>query len=126
MQWIRKNRSVGSLAALFALSIQLVLSFGHIHPKDIQGTRSPVTASPQSQNTGGDGTAPANNDSDTGHDYCAICAALRLTSNSVIPTVALIATPISHSHRWLSDFNVAQISFELHSLFQARAPPRSI
>ena len=38
MQWIRKNRSVGSLAALFALSIQLVLSFGHIHPEDIRGT----------------------------------------------------------------------------------------
>ena len=39
MYWVRSNRRFGSWAALFALAIQLVLSFGHIH---IEDTQSPL------------------------------------------------------------------------------------
>ena len=36
MHWIRKNSRFGSWAAVFALALQLVLSFGHIHAEDFQ------------------------------------------------------------------------------------------
>ena len=31
MHWVRANRRIGAWVALFALSLQLVLSFGHVH-----------------------------------------------------------------------------------------------
>jgi hypothetical protein len=37
MGWIRSNRRPSAWAALFALALQLYLSFGHIHPDDIYG-----------------------------------------------------------------------------------------
>ena len=42
MHWVRSNRRFGSWAALFALAIQLVLSFGHIHLEDFQGSSAAV------------------------------------------------------------------------------------
>ena len=47
MHWIRKNRRFGSWAAVFALTIQLVLSFGHIHPEDFQGSPTLTASSSQ-------------------------------------------------------------------------------
>ena len=42
MHWVRKNRRFGSSAALCALIIQLVLSFGHMHPdRDFWATLQP-------------------------------------------------------------------------------------
>jgi len=35
MRWVRGHRRVGACVALFALALQLVLSFGHIHLADI-------------------------------------------------------------------------------------------
>jgi hypothetical protein len=61
-----------------------------------------------------------------GHDFCAICAALSLTSNSVLPAVSLLTTPVDHPHEWAADFRTAQVSFGLHFHFQARAPPHTI
>ena len=72
MHWVRKNCRLGSWAALFALCIQLALSFGHIHLEDIQA--SPTTAAAQLQDQAG---GPADDDhGKPEHDFCAICAAL--------------------------------------------------
>ena len=61
MHWVRSNRYFGSWAALFALAIQLVLSFGHIHFEDIQGSSAIVAAQSQAQPN-----APADDDNDRG------------------------------------------------------------
>ena len=73
MFWVRSNRRFGSWAALFALAIQLVLSFGHIHLEGIQGSSAAVAPQSQAQPN-----APADDDGDRGfgpHHFCAICAA---------------------------------------------------
>jgi hypothetical protein len=122
MYWVRSNSRFGSWAALFALAIQLVLSFGHIHLEGIQGPSAVITASSQAQpnNTPGDDRGTG------GHDFCAICAALNLTSSSILPTVALPATPVDQPYKWVADVHPPQVSYRVHFPFQARAPPHSI
>ena len=38
MRWFRANKTFGSRLALFALAVQFVLAFGHIHHEDIFGS----------------------------------------------------------------------------------------
>jgi len=119
MHWIRRNSRFGSWAALFALTIQLYLSFGHIHLENFQVSSSAIAASSQSQ--------PADDDHGrAGHDFCAICAALSMTASSALPTVAVLAIPVDHAHAWVVDVRTAQLPYNVHSPFQARAPPQSI
>jgi hypothetical protein len=120
MTWIRKNRRFGSWAAVFALAIQLVLSFGHIHLEEFQGTSSVTAGSSQSQPN------PSGDDRGTGHDFCAICAALNLTSSSVLPAAAVLTTPVDHPHRWAAVLHPAEVSYRVQLIFQARAPPYSV
>jgi hypothetical protein len=121
MRWIRRNSRFGSWAAIFALAIQLILSFGHIHPEDFQGSSATIISSSQPQSNTSD-----NDNRGTGHCFCAICESLNLTSSSVLPTVALPATPVDHSHQWIAALHPAQFSYSLYFLFQPRAPPHSI
>ena len=122
MYWIRRNSRIGSWAALFALTIQLFLSFGHIHLGGIQGSSAVLSA--QSQVTS---HSPADDDSGpAGHCFCAICASLNLTATSILPVVALLAAPFDHSHKWFAFLSPAQVSYRIHFLFQPRAPPHSI
>jgi hypothetical protein len=121
MYWVRSNRRFGSWAALFALAIQLVLSFGHIHLEGIQGSSAVVVSQAQPN-------APADDDVDRGfgpHHFCAICAALSLTASSVLPAVELPATPVAHRQKWGVDVRRVQLSYGVLFPFQARAPPYS-
>jgi hypothetical protein len=112
---------LGSWAALFALTIQLYLSFGHIHLEDLQAS-STATASSQTQPNN-----PADDDhGSAGHDFCAICAALSLTASSALPAVAGPSIPVDHPHAWAADVRTAQLSYNVHFPFQARAPPHFI
>jgi hypothetical protein len=122
MHWMRRNSGLGSWAALFALTIQLYLSFGHIHLEDLQVSSTAIAASSQTQpdNPTDDDHGPA------GHDFCAICAALSLTASSALPTVAALAVPVNHPHAWAVDVRTTQLHYNVHFPFQARAPPRSI
>src|ERR1700693_3120653 len=86
MRWFRANRMVGGRLALFALALQLVLSFGHIHPEDLFGSAkggalSVSTVLP----TAAEATAlSADQASHQGDDYCAICATMALLNTSCV------------------------------------------
>src|SRR5262245_3272060 len=121
MHWIRRNSHFGSGLAIFALAIQLILSFAHIHLADIQGSSAVIASSSQLQPN-----IPDDDGGTTGQDLCAICVALNLTASSVLPTVALLATPFDHPHRWVAALHPAQVPYRVHFLFQPRAPPHSI
>jgi Protein of unknown function (DUF2946) len=121
MRWIRRNSRFGSWAAIFALAIQLVLSFGHIHLGGIQGASAVIASSSQLQPS-----TPDDDDRGTGHDFCAICVALNLTSSSVLPTVALPAIPVDQPYTWVAELQPAQVSSSVRFHFQPRAPPHSV
>jgi hypothetical protein len=122
MQWVRRNICRGCWAALFALAIQFVVSFGHIHLKDLQVASSAVATLLPADDA--DGTGPADDDrSGIRHPFCAICVAFNLTANSVLPTVSLLTNPVDRPHEWVADFRATHVSFGLDFYFRARAPP---
>ena len=122
MHLIRSNHRVGAWAAVLALAIQFVASFGHIHREDIFGPS--VTAAVSSQAQSAD-TGPANDDDHgaPGHDVCDICATLSLASSSVLPTVPLPVPPVEYVQAHFVHVLSAQLFYVLHSGFHARAPP---
>ena len=120
MRWVREHRLIGTRLALFALALQLILSFGHVHSEDFGfvGPAHAVTVSAPS--TG----APAGDlDEAPGHDYCALCATLALASTLTLPAPPALPMPVIEAPRWDIVASAEQIDFDLHAAFQARAPP---
>jgi hypothetical protein len=107
MRWVRRSNRIGSWAALFALALQLVVSFGHFHLSGFHASSPGVATQLQPQANGAASTDPADDDNPVGSGYCAICAVLNLTSSSALPTVALPATPVDHPHKWIVDLRPA-------------------
>jgi hypothetical protein len=109
MHWFRRNVRLGSLCALAALAIQLVLSFGHLHIA--RSTAASAALAPTTQSTS---TLPDTPTKPAKHvaDYCTICASIHLAglvtaepssvlaphrSGAVRLTVGVEATPSAHS-----------------------------
>jgi hypothetical protein len=125
MRWFRTNRKFGGRFALFALAVQFVLFFGHIHPEDIYG---PIGAASATVSTAASLAAKAQSvTSDqraqlTG-DYCAICATAVSLSNSFVATAPQL--PLLFAGRAvLRGANVAAVLIpQRHAAFRSRAPP---
>jgi hypothetical protein len=121
MRWIRSHRRLGSRLALFALAVQLVLSFGHIHLDKIISPAATGVAQLQTASRDQAPVAPGHHGGAA--DFCAICATIALVASSVLPEAAQLAPPISVASTRLAEFFAARPVFDLHTSFQARAPP---
>ncbi|HZP76725.1 MAG TPA: hypothetical protein VFB45_11320 [Pseudolabrys sp.] len=121
MRWIRRNRQWGGRLALFALALQLILSFGHVHAEDL-GLAAPAAVSQAQGASGGNSTPSHSRDA---HDICAICVTLNLTAASSLPTVAALVLPVAREWDWPADIAATRAAFDLTASFQARAPPRA-
>jgi len=104
------------------MALQLLLSFGHIHldkfasvskAATVAETKAPASRSSLAQ-------FPADDD-----DYCAICAAIHLTSTSFLPGPPQLPQPLVS--RTVDHFNrVLLISIaQQRAAFQSRAPPHT-
>src|ERR1700756_2946296 len=96
MRWFRTNRQWGGRLALFALAVQLVLSFGHIHREDIYGYARPVPPAATQLAVNGPHPAPPQQQlpSNHGDDYCAICATIALLSSSFVAAAPQLPVPV--------------------------------
>ncbi|MGA2128989.1 MAG: hypothetical protein ABSG76_22895 [Xanthobacteraceae bacterium] len=99
MRWFRANRRCGGWLALFALAIQIGLSFGHVHADDdahravvpfvvaLFGGNGPTDAGPV--------PTPADHEP---HglvgDACAICAVIALAGSLLLPEPPALALPV--------------------------------
>jgi hypothetical protein len=120
MRWFRSHLGFGSRLALFALAVQLVLSFGHVHLDKSLGSSAPVRVAVQAASHHG-GPSPAGHvDAD---DYCAICATVSLVATSVLPEQARLPLPVTLAADWPRDFATIVASLDAEFFFQARAPP---
>ena len=129
MRWFRSHARLGSWLALSALALQVALSFGHIHHKDVLGqadaSSGPVIAAlapePDAQEPA---AAPADRASHEHEDeYCAIYAINSLIGSSQTtapPAVPL--PPITGSARLATDYR-PHLAERRHAASQARAPP---
>ena len=124
MGWFRANSRLGSRLALFALAVQLFLSFGHIHPDDVYGSlNAPSFAHSVSLATadrehfaGSDQSAPS------ASDLCAICVSVSLLGSSFAaqPPKLPLTELQTAEHAALT---VAFVIAPVWGPFQSRAPP---
>ncbi len=120
MSWVRSNLRFGSWCALFALAVQLVVLFNHVHCA--QALCWP--ASPPAIGTVGHGSAdsPAQ-PNPAAAEYCLLCAVIHLAGN-VLPSAApasSIAAAAGPGPAW-TDLSIV-LAATPHGIFKARAPP---
>ena len=108
---------------MFALAVQMVLSFGHMHRDDLG--LLPLPASDQTQFTSVTTPAhPADRDHHPGSDdYCPICASMALVATAIpsLPPVLIVPVPIPRIYS--SQTPTYSVSTQVALSFQARAPP---
>jgi Protein of unknown function (DUF2946) len=121
MGWIDRHKRRGSVLALIALVLQIVLAFDHVHlhglPQNhhaaiVQHTATAQTA-PQ---------MPAQNPADD-QDYCAVCASIFLASSAFAPAPPQLPLP-TRFQRVERAFNAGHALAERQRPgFRSRAPP---
>ena len=118
MRWFRAKLRTGTRLALFALTVQIALSFGHIHLGSVR--YASAIASTGGQPSGSTPTQHPVGDAD---DYCAICATIHLTAISFLPPAQQL--PVPFVARSVEHFNSAAVVFiaPRRAPFQSRAPP---
>jgi hypothetical protein len=118
MRWFRGHLAVGSHLALFALAIQLVLSFSHVHLDglDLATQHSAVVQADQTGNPSPDGPSP-------NHDaLCPICLSIQIAGTILqpVPPALIVPEPVA----WTPPAATAELAAAGHrSSFNARAPP---
>jgi hypothetical protein len=128
MTWIRSNRRPSAWVALFALALQLYLSFGHIHPDDIYGpvgeslTVAEAVVLPSVEIVRSIAADQPWYGDDDG--LCPICETMYFLSTSVTPEAVqvvplpTVVQPIEHPA------SVTPLFIALRrAAFQSRAPP---
>jgi hypothetical protein len=118
MRWFRANLQIGARLAMFALTLQIALSFAHIHLSTFAHATPSLTSSTQS-----DPSAPTQPPGGNADNYCSICAAMHITASSFLPkepvlTIPFVSQPVGH-------FNLAAavLIARRYASFQSRAPP---
>jgi hypothetical protein len=125
--WLRSNNGAGVWLAFFALTCQLVLTFGHVH---FAGAGAISTALASAAHSAVDGApAPASPaqpaQSGLAQDFCAVCNNIGLANALVLPGPPDLVWPVSID----ADLLRLPASLERASQhcfhFSARGPPRA-
>ena len=107
------------MLALFALALQLGLSFGHCH-HDVANAAIASAAS-QSQ-----ASAPNTNHDQIAHrDLCAICSSVAMTSNAVAAAAPPLPLPLAFATHQAARDDEPGAPDSRRGAFRSRAPPQS-
>jgi hypothetical protein len=129
MRWIRSNVTFGAWCALFALAVQLTLSFGHVHGISPGWAGAAITdrAALQSQpvlpNQASVPVRPSQPDPyGAADDFCAICALI--LAGTMAPAAAPVLTlPVLFSPVPFTVSIDRDLAAVVPLSFQARGPP---
>jgi hypothetical protein len=111
------TRQCGAYLALLALVLQLALSFGHLHARDISG---PWFAKAHTANGWQQAASKAGEDD----DLCPICISGFLLSTSFVPDTPQPAVPFAFEYiALLSTETIGPVANTRRAPFQPRAPP---
>ena len=124
MNWFRSKARAAAQVALFALAVQMVVSFGHLHRDDLG--LPPLPATHQTQITANGSAAPAGSSQQNNQkpdDYCPICASMMLIATAVpsLPPVLIVPEPVRRV--WPEPVRVETVTPDVTVSFRARAPP---
>jgi hypothetical protein len=126
MRWWRVRRMGVAGLGLFALLLQLLLSFGHFHVHEILALAAVAGESALTRAAAAKSTTPAREQTPSRlpEDDCPICATMHLTASGLLPTPPSIASAAGFSH---VSHRILIETFDFwatrHLLFQTRAPP---
>jgi hypothetical protein len=128
MRWLRPRVQLGSWAALFALAVQLTLSFGRLHVKGTQP--DPILAlvlelmiQPRTEQVVPPAAPTQHHPATLVDESCADCAAMQLVGVGVeSPALALPDAISQMKLAARAEFASAAVR---HSFFDARAPPNA-
>jgi hypothetical protein len=125
MGFVRSRRRWGAWAGLAALALQIVLSFGHMHPEDLG--LSPLNHDRVAASAVFAPVAPAEQDRhsppNVPDDYCAICASMALVATAIPSLPPALITPVPVRYVWPAQTIMRGVSARLAPSFQARGPP---
>jgi hypothetical protein len=118
MYWFRSRSRSSSFLALFALALQLVLTFGHVHLGAAGNAAANIEIS--ADNT----PSPDSKDTPDGADhYCAVCALIHLGGTLVLAEPPALSVP-GASVGWIPPTAPNPVTFvSTLAAFAARAPP---
>jgi hypothetical protein len=119
MKWFRTHIRNGSRLGLLALAIQLVLSFGHIHPASAQ---APTGAAIESLHLPAD-QLPAPDQHPA--DNCAICAVMAMAGTMLFATPPILQLPQAAEFLYVATLVEFVHLDAFNAGFQPRAPPLS-
>jgi hypothetical protein len=138
MAWVRSNIKWASRIALFAMAIQLALSFGHFHAIAPGAVSTPEIGSTLSRpflggtlftqvaNSRSAGQPASNHDPDEhSGDICAICAVMAMANAALFATPPVLPLPQSIEFAHLTAEGQFGRVASISVAFQPRAPPIS-
>lgn len=119
MGWIVRHKRHGIVLALFALALQMVIAFDHVHLRGLaQHAGATVHRTDAQAKSQTPAQIPGDND-----DYCAACASIFLASTAFTPAPPVLPLPAGFV-RLEHDLNaVAASAQRQHLAFRSRAPP---
>jgi hypothetical protein len=126
MQWFRANRAKFAWLAFFALTCQLVLSFGHVHVGKLSSSSTLLAAlAPHSADAsaGANPSAPPEQPKAVADEFCAICTNLKLASALIVPAAPVPVPPISFVYRLRWSTAAIEPPWFDQPVFDARGPP---
>lgn len=117
MVWLRSKAKSLSFVALFALALQLGLSFGHIHADRALAGKEAVAGLLSS-------AAPdSGNDTDNRADLCAVCVTIAIANTLIDSTPPVLPLPVVTAASDVLLVAVASGASTTALGFQSRAPP---
>jgi hypothetical protein len=129
MRWFRASRAKLTWLALFVLTCQIVLSFGHVHVGKFSNSPGELAVLAHAGDgggaSGGDSKPPQKNPNNAADDFCAICASISLASTLIVPTAPATVPPISFIRELPWSTAAAEPARSAHFLFDARGPPQA-
>jgi len=118
MRWWRFRRAGAASLGLLALMLQLFVSFGHIHSRDLVQLRTVVATSTEKP------TIQKQVPNGLPDDDCLICSTMHMASSGLLPAPPSLASPAEFSQVFLQAFvEDLHLGVPRHLLFQTRAPP---
>ena len=125
MNWVRSNSKSGAWFALFALTLQMAVSFGHMHRDDL-GLPPAIKAGQALALTDATGApaGPADEDHHPASDhYCPICASIALIGTGAPAVAPVLIVPLSVVHFSPLETPADRLRPQITLSFQARGPP---
>jgi Protein of unknown function (DUF2946) len=123
MRRLRSIRRFGAGLGLFALLLQLALSFDHVHPEDLLGASATGIAEKVAGKAQPARTEQNRHVPGAPHDDCPICAVMHLAGTIVLPAPPGLALPSQFTVAVFSTDDLVAVVVPRRPPFQTRAPP---